>query len=93
MSNLSTAFAIADATKDGMYSKEVKDSAYELIKALTEYDELEEIVDALFKYSATLSASVSTAVTSVFLNESQFAAMMSEVNELEDLGNNETKEV
>ena len=93
MSNLSTAFAIADATKAGMYSQEVKDSAYELIKTLTEYDELEEIVDALFKYSATLSASVSTAVTSVFLNESQFAAMMSEVNELEDLGNNETKEV
>lgn len=93
MSNLSTAFAIADATKEGMYSQEVKDSAYELIKTLTEYDELEEIVDALFKYSATLSASVSTAVTSVFLNESQFAAMMSEVNELEDLGNNETKEV
>ena len=93
MSNLSTAFAIADATKEGMYSKEVKDSAYEFIKTLTEYDELEEIIDALFKYSATLSASVSTAVTSVFLNESQFAAMMSEVNELEDLGNNETKEI
>ena len=93
MSNLSTAFAIADATKDGMYSKEVKDSAYELIKALSEFDELDEVIDALFKYSATLSASVSTAVTSVFLNESQFAAMMSEVNELEDLGNNETKEV
>lgn len=93
MSNLSTAFAIADATKEGMYSKEVKDSAYELIKAFSEFDELEEVVDALFKYSATLSASVSTAVTSVFLNESQFAAMMSEVNELEDLGNNETKEV
>ena len=93
MSNLSTAFAIADATKDGMYSQEVKDSAYELIKAFSEFDELEEVVDALFKYSATLSASVSTAVTSVFLNESQFAAMMSEVNELEDLGNNETKEV
>jgi hypothetical protein len=93
MSNLSTAFAIADATKEGMYSKEVKDSAYELIKAFSEFDELDEVVDALFKYSATLSASVSTAVTSVFLNESQFAAMMSEVNELEDLGNNETKEV
>ena len=93
MSNLSTAFAIADATKDGMYSQEVKNSAYELIKAFSEFDELEEVVDALFKYSATLSASVSTAVTSVFLNESQFAAMMSEVNELEDLGNNETKEV
>ena len=93
MSNLSTAFAIADATKDGMYSEEVKHSAYELIKAFSEFDELEEVVDALFKYSATLSASVSTAVTSVFLNESQFAAMMSEVNELEDLGNDETKEV
>ena len=93
MSNLSTAFAIADATKDGMYSKEVKDSAYELIKALSEFDELDEVVDALFKYSATLSASVSTAVTSVFLTESQFAAMMSEINELEDLGRDETKEV
>ena len=93
MSNLSTAFAIADATKEGMYSKEVKDSAYELIKALSEFDELEEVVDALFKYSATLSASVSTAVTSVFLTESQFAAMMSEINELEDLGRDETKEV
>ena len=93
MSNLSTAFAIADATKDGMYSKEVKDSAYELIKALSEFDELDEVIDALFKYSATLSASVSTAVTSVFLTESQFAAMMSEINELEDLGRDETKEV
>ena len=93
MSNISTAIAIADATKEGMYSQEVKDSAYELIKALTEYDELTEIIDALFKYSATLSASVSTAVTSVFLNESQFAAMIAEVNELENLGNDETKEV
>ena len=93
MSNLSTAFAIADATKDGMYSQEVKDSAYEFLKTLTEYDELEEIVDALFKYSATLSACVSTAVTNVLLTESQFAAMIAEVNELEDLGNNETKEV
>ena len=45
MSNLSTAFAIADATKDGMYSQEVKDSAYEFLKTLTEYDELEEIVE------------------------------------------------
>ena len=93
MSNISTAIAIADATKQGMYSQEVKDSAYELIKALTEYDEFEEIVDALFKYSATLSACVSTAVTNVLLTESQFAAMIAEVNELEDLGNNETKEV
>ena len=93
MSNISTALAIADATKQGMYSKEVKDSAYELIKALTEYDELEEIVDALFKYSATLSACVSTAVTNVFLTESQFAAMIAEINEVEDLVNDETKEV
>ena len=44
MSNLSTAFAIADATKDGMYSEEVKHSAYELIKALSEFDELDEVV-------------------------------------------------
>ena len=93
MSNISTALAIADATKEGMYSEEVKDSAYELIKAFSEYDELEEIVDALFKYSATLSASVSTAVTNVLLTESQFAAMIAEVNELEDLVNDETKEV
>jgi hypothetical protein len=93
MSNISTALAIADATKQGMYSKEVKDSAYEFLKTLTEYDEFEEIVNALFKYSATLSACVSTAVTNVLLTESQFAAMIAEVNELEDLGNNETKEV
>ena len=93
MSNISTALAIADATKQGMYSKEVKDSAYELIKAFSEFDEFDEVVDALFKYSATLSACVSTAVTNVFLTESQFAAMMSEINELEDLGRDETKEV
>ena len=93
MSNISTAIAIADATKQGMYSQEVKDSANEFFKALFEYDELTEIVDALFKYSATLSACVSTAVTNVLLTESQFAAMIAEVNELEDLGNNETKEV
>jgi hypothetical protein len=93
MSNISTAIAIADATKQGMYSKEVKDSAYEFLKTLTEYDEFEEIVNALFRYSATLSACVSTAVTNVLLTESQFAAMIAEVNELEDLGNNETKEV
>ena len=93
MSNISTAIAIADATKQGMYSQEVKDSANEFFKALFEYDELTEIVDALFKYSATLSACVSTAVTNVFLTESQFAAMIAEINEVEDLVNDETKEV
>ena len=93
MSNISTALAIADATKQGMYSQEVKDSAYELIKAFSEFDEFDEVVDALFKYSATLSACVSTAVTNVFLTESQFAAMIAEINEVEDLVNDETKEV
>jgi hypothetical protein len=93
MSNISTAIAIADATKQGMYSQEVKDSAYELIKAFSEFDEFDEVVDALFKYSATLSACVSTAVTNVFLTESQFAAMIAEINEVESMGNDETKEV
>ena len=93
MSNISTAIAIADATKQGMYSKEVKDSAYEFLKTLTEYDEFEEIVNALFRYSATLSACVSTAVTNVLLTESQFAAMIAEINEVENMGNDETKEV
>ena len=93
MSNISTALAIADATKQGVYSKEVKDSAYELIKAFSEFDEFDEVVDALFKYSATLSACVSTAVTNVFLTESQFAAMIAEIDEVEGLVNDETKEV
>lgn len=80
-----TALAIAEASKEAMYSDEVMDMARSLIDVRNIADE-EQMLRILFQYSATLTAVTANLVTSVLLTEEQMNAMIGEIVEFEELG-------
>ena len=79
MSDIVTAMKVAEASQDGMTSLHVMMAAAELYQATLNNPTPEEMQDLIFKYSATLSASVATRVTHVCMTEADFDAMVSDV--------------
>ena len=84
MSDIVTAMKIADASKEGMTDLKVMMAAAEIYKLAPS----EEMQDLIFKYSALLTASVSTHVTSVIMTESQFNNMVAEVEMFDEIERN-----
>ena len=84
MSDIVTAMKIADASKEGMTDLKVMMAAAEIYKLAPS----EEMQDLIFKYSAILTASVSTHVTSVIMTESQFNNMVAEVEMFDEIERN-----
>lgn len=84
MSDIVTAMKIADASKDAMTDLKVMLAAAEIFKLAPS----EEMSELIFKYSAILTASVSTHVTSVLMTESQFNSMVSEVEMFDQIERN-----
>lgn len=86
MSNISTAIAIQEAAKEAMYSEYVMQSARDFVETLVDQPS-DHHIKMLFKYSSMLSAAVAARLTEVLMTESEFNAMMLEINEMESLGN------
>ena len=80
MSDIVTAMKVAEASQDGMTSLHVMMAAAELYQATLNNPTPEEMQDLIFKYSATLSASVATRVTHVLMTEEQIKAMTDEID-------------
>ena len=88
MSDIVTAMKIADASKEGMTDLKVMLAAAEIYKAAMNNPTDEEMQHLIFKYSALLTASVSTHVTSVLMTESQFNNMVAEVEMFDEIERN-----
>ena len=82
---IATALAVAEASKEAIYSDEVLSMAKELIEAKDLVDE-EAMMKLLFVYSATLTAVTANLVTSVLLTKEQMETMLSELQEFDELG-------
>jgi hypothetical protein len=78
LSGIAQAHAIAEASKEAMTDFEVMTMAAEIVKTANYLSE-EELISLMFKYSGTLTANVATRVTHILMTESDFDAMVEEV--------------
>ena len=88
MSDIVTAMKIADASKDAMTDFNVMLAAAELYKASLNNPTDEEMQHLIFKYSAILTANVTTRITSILMTESDFNSMVSEVEMFDEIERN-----
>ena len=82
---LSTALAIQTATQDAVHDESVMDMA-RMIFHTRDTMNADEFAEAMFVYSAHLSALTATLVTSVCLTETQMDEMMDTIKEFDKLG-------
>lgn len=80
-----TALAIAEASQRAIHDELVIDMARDIIDA-REFLDREEMMKALFQYSAALTAITANLVTTVLLTEQQMSDMLDELGEFEALG-------
>lgn len=78
MTGIAQAHAIAKASKEAMESFDVMMVAAQIVETADRISK-EELVELLFKYSGTLTASVASNVTHVIMSESDFHAMVEDV--------------
>jgi hypothetical protein len=85
MSDIVTAMKVAEASQDGMTSLHVMMAAAELYQATLNNPTPEEMQELIFKYSATLTASVATRVTHVLMTEEQINSMVDQIDMFEQI--------
>lgn len=88
MSNISTALAIAEIAKKSLFDDKIMEAAGEIIKTIDPDLTNTQLQHLLFLYSHMLSARVATTLTAYLMPESEYNAMMLDIEELEALGNN-----
>ena len=88
MSDIVTAMKIADASKEAMTDFNVMMAAAEIYKSAMNNPTDEEMQHLIFKYSAILTANVSTRITSILMTESDFNNMVSEVEMFDEIERN-----
>ena len=88
MSDIVTAMKIADASKEAMTDFNVMMAAAEIYKSAMNNPTDEEMQHLIFKYSAILTANVSTRITSILMTESDFNSMVSEVEMFDEIERN-----
>ncbi len=88
MSNVVTAIKVQQATAEAIHDEVVMLGAKDMICQITGSYEMpsDEIILALFKYSAILSANVATRVTTVLMTEGEFNSMCNELREFDEMG-------
>lgn len=82
---ISTAIAIQNATKEAVYDESVMDMA-RAIYHLKDVMDSDQFAEAIFKYSAHLSAMTATLVTHACLTSDQINDMMNTIQEMEQMG-------
>jgi len=81
---ISTALAIQDATRNAIFDNETMYMVKEIIESKDMLDE-ESLTQALFQYSAHLTALTATLVTSICLTREQLDAMVDTIKEFDQL--------
>jgi len=82
---ISTAIAIQNATKEAVYDESVMEMARMLFNTKDVVNE-ETFAEAIFQYSAHLSAMTATLVTHAILTKSQLDDMLNTIREMEQMG-------
>jgi len=82
---ISTAIAIQNATKEAVYDESVMEMARMLFNTKDVVNE-ETFAEAIFQYSAHLSAMTATLVTHAILTKSQLDDMINTIKEMEQMG-------
>ena len=82
---LSTSFALTQAVNDAMKDESVRLPALLLQDTYQEMDK-DEFLEALFVFSANLTAVTAALVTQVFMTDEQVKEMITESMELSELG-------
>jgi hypothetical protein len=82
---ISTAIAIQNATQDAVMDESVMDMARAMYQMKDIMDE-DHFAQAIFRYSAHLSAMTATLVTHAILTESQINDMIETIKEMETMG-------
>ena len=82
---ISTAIAIQNATKEAVYDESVMEMARMLFNTKDVVSE-ESFAEAIFQYSAHLSAMTATLVTHAILTKSQLDDMLNTIREMEQMG-------
>ena len=82
---ISTAIAIQNATRDAVYDESVMDMARMLFNTKDVVSE-DTFAEAIFQYSAHLSAMTATLVTHAILTKSQLNDMLNTIREMEQMG-------
>ena len=82
---LSTSFALTEAVNDAMKDDSVRLPALLLQQTYQEMNP-DEFLEALFVFSANLTAVTASLVTHVFMTEEQVKSMIAETVELSELG-------
>ena len=80
-----TALAVAEASQKAIHDELVIDMARDILDA-KEFLDREQMMKALFHYSAALTAVTANLVTCVLLTEQQMEDMLGELSEFETLG-------
>jgi hypothetical protein len=81
---ISTALAIQDATRDAIFDNQTISMVKEIIESRNMLDE-DSLTQALFQYSAHLTALTATLVTSVCLTREQLDSMVDTIKEFDKL--------
>jgi hypothetical protein len=81
---ISTAIAIQDATRNAIFDNETISMVKEIIESRNMLDE-DSLTQALFQYSAHLTALTATLVTSVCLTREQLDSMVDTIKEFDKL--------
>jgi hypothetical protein len=81
---ISTALAIQDATRDAIFDNQTVSMVKEIIESRNMLDE-DSLTQALFQYSAHLTALTATLVTSVCLTKEQLDSMVDTIKEFDKL--------
>jgi len=81
---ISTALAIQDATRDAIFDNQTVSMVKEIIESRNMLDE-DSLTQALFQYSAHLTALTATLVTSVCLTKEQLDSMVDTLKEFDKL--------
>lgn len=81
---ISTAIAIQDATRNAIFDNETMYMVKEIIESKDMLDE-ESLTQALFQYSAHLTALTATLVTSICLTKEQLDSMVDTIKEFDQL--------
>ena len=88
MSDIVKAMKIADASKEAITDFKVMMAAAEIYKAAMNNPTDEQMQHLIFKYSAILTANVTTRITSILMTESEFNSMVSEVEMFDEIERN-----
>ena len=85
MSSILSALQVAEASREAIFDERNLSSAADFISTFCSDVDREKAVEALFKYSADLTANTATRVTMVLMSESEFSAVCDQIREFDQI--------